>query len=93
MNYIVFANKLVLLMHYFTAKQVKNAVNGLILKNVKNWGYQFFFNLQYLYRYSNDLLCDLIKRYEEPNDKNRWDQPLFTICIETENLNISDVIY
>lgn len=30
-------------------------------------------------QYSNDILENLIFRYEEPNGMNRWDSPLFTV--------------
>lgn len=75
---------------YCICKQVGTTYALLYCKTSKECCERFNFKKCEELRYSNDLLCDLIKRYEEPNDKNRWDQPLFTICIETENLNISD---
>jgi tRNA uridine 5-carbamoylmethylation protein Kti12 len=34
-------------------------------------------------RYSTELLQELISRYEPPDSRNRWDQPLFTVDIAT----------
>ena len=32
-------------------------------------------------RYSTELLQELISRYEPPDSRNRWDQPLFTVDV------------
>jgi tRNA uridine 5-carbamoylmethylation protein Kti12 len=34
-------------------------------------------------RYSTELLQELISRYEPPDSRNRWDQPLFTVDVAT----------
>jgi len=46
-------------------------------------------------RYEEKILEDLLRRLEEPNEKNRWDSPLFVIKDEKEELpckQIADVL-
>jgi tRNA uridine 5-carbamoylmethylation protein Kti12 len=42
--------------------------------------------------YSNDILDALILRYEPPDERNRWDQPLYRIdlrCIDNEHHDVN----
>ena len=36
------------------------------------------------HHYSDDQLKDLIQRYEPPDDRNRWDQPLFRVDVRAD---------
>lgn len=35
-------------------------------------------------RYTREIFDSLMMRFEEPDSRNRWDSPLFTVTIETE---------
>jgi protein KTI12 len=41
--------------------------------------------------YSDKAFSELILRYEEPIESNRWDSPLFTIIYDDSQLPIDDI--
>ena len=55
------------------------------LSNVQRWNNQGYSGKKRhsQERYSSDLLQELISRYEPPDSRNRWDQPLFTVDLAT----------
>ena len=41
--------------------------------------------------YEVDIFEDLIRRFEEPEGRNRWDSPLFTVPYEDETLPLEAI--
>src|SRR5271154_107944 len=41
--------------------------------------------------YEDQIFSELLLRYEEPNQSQRWDSPLFTIIYDDKELPIDDI--
>ncbi|CAG8583035.1 702_t:CDS:2 [Ambispora gerdemannii] len=42
-------------------------------------------------RYEESVFDDLVSRFEEPNDRNRWDSPLFTVIYDDPDIPCDDI--
>lgn len=43
--------------------------------------------------YNPELLQELMQRYEPPDDRNRWDQPLYRVILSEKNQGIGQSVY
>lgn len=51
----------------------------------------FEYNDTRLDKWDDDLLKQMIMRYEEPNNQNRWDSPLFNVAYNDETLPFNEI--
>jgi tRNA uridine 5-carbamoylmethylation protein Kti12 len=44
-------------------------------------------------KYQESQIVELPMRFERPNDRNRWERPLFEVAVEEESLPVEDIAH